>query len=237
MKNQLNKLLVLSIISVIVSVGTLIYFIDTLPKKPATNVIAEDVEVVPVKSNLAVIKTVASIDQLNQDLLTSTSIVTDTKDEDNTDNKVEGTSEPVEKVESVEKVNKVDKVEDPEIIYNFDNYSKKLLLEVGYAEAGNQGVDGIGLVMQVIENRLESDRFPDTVEDILYQKNQFATASYLSSVTPTDDCYTAYDKFIRGEYKDDCQGATYFSSESNGWHDHNLKLLFQYKDHKFYTVK
>lgn len=41
-------------------------------------------------------------------------------------------------------------------------------------EAGNtEPEDGIGAVADVIANRCRSDRFPDTIHEVIYQKNQF----------------------------------------------------------------
>lgn len=43
------------------------------------------------------------------------------------------------------------------------------------AEAGNQSLDGKRLVADVILNRVESERFPNTVEGVISQKYQFTT--------------------------------------------------------------
>lgn len=47
---------------------------------------------------------------------------------------------------------------------------------VAMAEAGEtESIDGIERVLNVIANRCRSDRFPDTVTEVLFQKNQFET--------------------------------------------------------------
>lgn len=43
------------------------------------------------------------------------------------------------------------------------------------AEAGNQDLYGKRLVVDVILNRVDSDRFPDTIEGVISQKYQFTT--------------------------------------------------------------
>lgn len=45
-----------------------------------------------------------------------------------------------------------------------------------YAEAGNQDLDGMRLVADVVLNRVDSDEFPDTVYDVIYQPGQFGPA-------------------------------------------------------------
>lgn len=45
------------------------------------------------------------------------------------------------------------------------------------AEAGNQDLYGKRLVVDVILNRVDSGTFPDDIESVIYQKNQFSTAT------------------------------------------------------------
>ena len=48
-----------------------------------------------------------------------------------------------------------------------------LIASITMAEAEGESEKGKRLVISTILNRLESERFPDTVEDVVYQKNQF----------------------------------------------------------------
>lgn len=50
-----------------------------------------------------------------------------------------------------------------------------MLCGVVQAEAGNQGERGQRLVTDVILNRVESERYPDTISGVLTQKYQFST--------------------------------------------------------------
>lgn len=43
------------------------------------------------------------------------------------------------------------------------------------AEAGNQGLKGKRLVADVILNRVDSDKFPNDIESVISQRNQFST--------------------------------------------------------------
>ena len=52
----------------------------------------------------------------------------------------------------------------------------ELLSALVEAEAGNQDLKGKRLVADVVLNRVDSDRFPDTITDVIYQKYHFSTA-------------------------------------------------------------
>lgn len=58
-------------------------------------------------------------------------------------------------------------------MYGFSAAEFELFQRVVFAEAGNQGFFGKQLVADVILNRLASEQFPNTLEGVLMQKNQF----------------------------------------------------------------
>ena len=62
-------------------------------------------------------------------------------------------------------------LESGETFYNADDVS--LLSHIIYAEAGNQPIAGKIGVGDVVMNRVASDRFPDTVKDVIYAPGQF----------------------------------------------------------------
>lgn len=53
----------------------------------------------------------------------------------------------------------------------------ELVAQLVEAEAGNQTFEGKCLVVDVVLNRLESDDFPDTIEEIIFQERQFSVIS------------------------------------------------------------
>lgn len=67
--------------------------------------------------------------------------------------------------------------EEPEPLYSDEEI--RMIAKMTYAEAGNQSELGKRLVIDVILNRVEHEgpQFPDTVEGVLFQKNQFSPAS------------------------------------------------------------
>lgn len=56
------------------------------------------------------------------------------------------------------------------------------LTQTLYYEARSEPVDGKLLVAEVVLNRIESEEFPDTVCEVVYQPNQFAWSDNLPEV-------------------------------------------------------
>lgn len=50
----------------------------------------------------------------------------------------------------------------------------ELLYSLVQAEAGNQDLDGCRLVADVVLNRIESDKFPNDLESVIYAPGQFS---------------------------------------------------------------
>lgn len=114
-----------------------------------------------------------------------------------------------------------------------------LLAKIAMAEAEGEDTEGKALVMLVVLNRVWSDEFPDTIEEVIFQKGQFSPVSNgrFDRVVPDEDCYRALD-LIQVEKWDESQGATYFESKSDStWHSRNLKFLFKHGNHYFYRDK
>lgn len=79
------------------------------------------------------------------------------------------------------------------------------------AEAGNQGLTGKRLVVDVILNRVDAEGFPDTVEGVISQPRHFASYwnGALASAKPTEETYEA----VRMEMKErSYPGLLYFDS-------------------------
>lgn len=60
-------------------------------------------------------------------------------------------------------------------IDNLTENEKDLIARITFREAGNQSEEGQRAVVEVILNRLNSDRWPNTVEGVLSQNRQFST--------------------------------------------------------------
>ncbi len=111
-----------------------------------------------------------------------------------------------------------------------------LLAKIAMAEAEGEDTEGKALVIRVVLNRVQSWKFPDSIEAVLYQKNQFSPIGNgrFDRVEPNEDCWKAL-KMVEQDW-DESRGALYFESESaSTWHRDNLKFLFRHGNHLFYT--
>lgn len=110
------------------------------------------------------------------------------------------------------------------------------LAKLAMAEAESEDTEGKALVMLVVLNRVWDDEFPDTIEEVIFQKGQFSPISNgrYDEVEPDEDCYRAL-QLIQTDGWDKSRGATYFESKSDStWHSENLTFLFKHGKHYFY---
>ena len=78
----------------------------------------------------------------------------------------------------------LDKADSENIVVKPDDYSSShkslpqqhnsLLYSLVQAEAGNQDIDGCRLVADVVLNRIDSEKFPNTMEEVIYAPGQFS---------------------------------------------------------------
>lgn len=134
--------------------------------------------------------------------------------------------------------------EEPELTYqsiiqsrDWDGEDSQKLLKIAMAEAEGESVEGKALVMLVVLNRVWSDGFPDSIEGVIFQRNQFSPVregGRYWTTEPDAGCYEALE-LVMGGWDESC-GALYFESADNeqGWHSRSLEFLFQYGGHKFY---
>lgn len=123
-------------------------------------------------------------------------------------------------------------VEGPEIVEEIDEGllpDVELLARAVEAEAENQNLMGKRLVAAVILNRVGSDKFPDDVESVIYQKNQFSVVSSgrIDRVTPSEDSIRAAKLEI--ENRSD-SNILFFSA---GGYNKYCKPGYKYGDHYF----
>lgn len=152
-------------------------------------------------------------------------------------NKIEETTsspEPTEEPQSTQEV--VDNFHS-DMSYDWSSDDSYLLAKIAMAEAEGEDTQGKALVIMVVLNRVQSDEFPDTIYDVIYQKNQFSPISdgRFDRVEPNEDCYKALE-MIQLDKWDESQGALYFESEkcADNWHSRHLEYLFTHGGHRFY---
>ncbi len=113
----------------------------------------------------------------------------------------------------------------------------QMLVTLAMAEAEGEDIIGKALVILVVLNRVESDSFPDTIEGVIFQKDQFSPVTpghRYFTVEPNADCWAALEMVESGW--DESQGALYFerNTERSTWHSRNLIELFVHGKHTFY---
>lgn len=128
--------------------------------------------------------------------------------------------------------------------YDLDKEDYECLLRIVQAEAGCEDMEGKMLVAGVVLNRVEDENFPDTVTEVVmqregntYQFSPVGNGSYYR-VSVSEETKEAVERVLGGE--DLTQGALYFaarkyvSDEKMAWFDTHLCRLFQHGGHEFF---
>ena len=110
------------------------------------------------------------------------------------------------------------------------------LSRVIHRESGNQPMEGRMAVGNVVLNRVADPAFPDTVEGVLAQKNQFTTykSGVLAATEPSEKSTIAAKLVMDGGEVEETKGATFFDSGSNSWAARNKRHIATIGGHKFY---
>ena len=128
--------------------------------------------------------------------------------------------------------------------YNISDSDFEVLLRIVEAEAGGEDETGKLLVANVVLNRVDSNKFPNTVEEVVFQQEdgcyQFSPVGNgrYESVCVSEETYKAVERALKGE--DLSKGALYFVSEKYAdpdklaWFHSKLTLLYSHGGHNFY---
>ena len=117
-------------------------------------------------------------------------------------------------------------------VNEFTYEDAQLLMGIATAEAGNQGADGMWLIMSVVLNRVENPEFPDNIHDVVYQKSQFY-ARGIGKTEITPECHEALARIEMGEVAPEIVA---FEKTTSKTLDQYFCSAFEYRDHKFYTL-
>lgn len=131
--------------------------------------------------------------------------------------------------------------------YSLTQQDMETLLRIVEAEAGCEDEDGRLLVANVVLNRVADDAFPDTISEVVFQREkgvtQFSPVSNgrFWKVKISEKTMNAVGRALEGE--DISDGALYFAarkyadSDKMKWFDDNLDFLFSHGGHEFFTSK
>ena len=111
------------------------------------------------------------------------------------------------------------------------------LSRVIHTESGNQPLEGMMAVGNVILNRVNHPSFPDTIEGVLAQKNQFSTyhSGRIAGSTPNAQSMVAAKLVLDGGVVEEVRGAPYFDSSDNSWAARNRTCVAVIGGHRFYA--
>ena len=127
----------------------------------------------------------------------------------------------------------------PEFTYSKDWSAEEsyLLAKIAMAEAEGCNTQTKTLIIMCVLNRVWSDEFPDTIEEVIFQENQFSRIDNgrWDRVEPNEDCYEAVKVVMEAKY-DYSGGATYFENcaDEDNWHSRNLEFLYESEGIRFY---
>ena len=110
------------------------------------------------------------------------------------------------------------------------------LSRVIYAESGNQSLKGQMAVGNVVMNRVHSPMFPNSVHEIIAQRNQFTTyrGGKLANRTPNESSVIAAKLVLDGGVVAESEGALYFDSLVKSWAARSRTYVCTIGGHKFY---
>ena len=149
----------------------------------------------------------------------------------------------IERAESGRRVIDYEILEQQGMVLAEDDF--QILCRIVEAEAGGEDVNGRMLVANVILNRVEDNAFPDTVEEVVFQKEngtfQFSPIcdGRYQEVEVSEKTQEAVQRALLGE--DNSKGALYFvcrkaaEPEKMKWFDTHLTKLFEYGGHEFFA--
>ena len=112
--------------------------------------------------------------------------------------------------------------------FNLEDQEYQVLLKIVEAEAGCEDTEGRMLVANVVMNRVRNGYFPNTVTEVVYQRQdgtaQFSPVSdgRIDTVNVSQGTIDAVARVMNGE--DISQGALFFRSvrSRSGWFDQKL---------------
>lgn len=129
-------------------------------------------------------------------------------------------------------------------VYNLSDAEYQLLLKLVEAEAGGEDLEGKILVANVVFNRVAASKFPNTVSEVILQRDeggaQFSPISdgRISRVRVSDETRKAVEHVIYGE--DISYGALYFVARKSAnpdklkWFDQCLTPVLKHGRHEFF---
>lgn len=124
--------------------------------------------------------------------------------------------------------------QETETAERFTEKEKYMLAKIAMAEAEGCSIKAKELVIRTVLSRIESDKFPNTVEEVIFQKNQFTPISdgRWNKVEPNEECWQALENVLSSSESKDI--LFFESCKGDSWHNKNLKLVCEEDGMRFY---
>ena len=129
-----------------------------------------------------------------------------------------------------------------EDIYNsecpFTEEDILLTAKLIYNEARGEGLNGWIAVAEIVKNRLNSELFPDTIKDVIYEKNQFSGSDKIEGRRPSHEMITVAREVLSGNMSVLEDDSILFFRNANGSTNDWGKYIFQKSigNHQFYKI-
>ncbi|MBO5828796.1 MAG: cell wall hydrolase [Paludibacteraceae bacterium] len=131
----------------------------------------------------------------------------------------------------------------PEILIGSEEFGSRealMLHKIAIAEAGGESVESMAIIINVIINRVMSEKFPNSIEEVIFQITdgvaQFSPIidGNYDRAEPNEKSYEAMEMVLNGQ--DETQGALYFEACEYGgsWHSTALEFLFEKDGIRYY---
>ena len=136
-------------------------------------------------------------------------------------------------IEMVQRIHATDNEQAAESGLLFSKEDTEALQRIAMAEAEGENVYGKAAVMEVVLNRVDDDRYPNNIHDVLFQEGQFETVKKGGrywTLTPNADCLLALTLVEGG--LDFANGALYFNCCN--FQESHMTYLFKLGNHTFY---
>ncbi|MBQ8281227.1 MAG: cell wall hydrolase [Lachnospiraceae bacterium] len=131
-------------------------------------------------------------------------------------------------------------VNNPDMVIQLTESELDLFYRIVQCEAGSEDMIGKILVANVIINRVNSPKFPNTVEGVILSPKQFSPVSsgLIYSTVPSEETKEAVQRALSGEdYSDDSLyfiARRYCSDSATTWFDTALTKTIEYGNHEFF---
>lgn len=112
------------------------------------------------------------------------------------------------------------------------------LMKIAYSEAGNQGIKGQQLIMDVVYNRVLGEDFPDTIFEVITQDGQFESynnGSY-DLAEPIAETHLALAAFEGGQDRN-TEIIAFETTSNKKSLERYADYSFTYLDHDFFVRK